>query len=343
MSAVLSSRTPSHGEFTPGRLSDEPKRVITTGFRRASRRSNGYLPSDRSPTPRPDHQVGDIPPAVGHLDDVFPGNLEGSTPDEVTPLRFVEPAGRKVVLRHPQQHRIEPVGQQPLSHGQDEATPQALAMILLDLADLQRYTVELYPELERVCGQDCGIHMTGGLQLADPPEWMDWLKMVHARGRYLGMETELISAREAAELFPLMDPSLFVGAMWDRHEGHVDPAGVTRAYAKAAEVGGATVVRHTMVEVLSQRPDGTWDVRTSRGDVHAEHVVNAGGLWGREVGRTVGLELPLLAMAHQYIVTGPVPEVAEYRRTTGKELPTVVDFGGDIYMREESGGILLGT
>ena len=71
----------------------------------------------------------------------------------------------------------------------------------------------------------------------------------------------------------------------------------------------------------------TWDVRTSRGDIHAEHVVNAGGFWGRDVGRMVGLELPLLAMAHQYILTEPVPEVAEYRRTTGKELPTVVDFG----------------
>ena len=211
------------------------------------------------------------------------------------------------------------------------------------LVDLQRYTVELYPELERVSGQDCGIYMTGGLQLADTPEWMDWLKMVHARGRYLGMENELISAREAAEMFPLMDPALFVGALWDRHEGRVDPTGVTRAYAKAAQVGGATVVRNTRVDALSQRPDGTWDVRTDRGEVHAEHVVNAGGLWGREVGRMVGLELPLLAMAHQYIVTEPVPAVAEHRRTTGRELPMVVDFGGEIYMREEAGGILLGT
>ena len=211
------------------------------------------------------------------------------------------------------------------------------------LADLQRYTVELYPELERISGQDCGIHMTGGLQVADSPEWMDWLKMAHARGRYMGMETELISAREAAELFPLMDPSHFLGAMWGRHEGHVDPAGVTTAYAKAAQIGGATVIRNTMVEALSQRPDGTWDVRTNRGDIHAEQVVNAGGLWGREVGRMAGLELPLLAMAHQYIITEPIPQVAEFRRSAGKELPIVVDFGSEIYMREESGGILMGT
>ena len=212
-----------------------------------------------------------------------------------------------------------------------------------NVAQLQRYTVELYRELQEVSGQDCGIHLTGGLQLADSPEWMDWLTMVHARGRYLGMETELISSEEAAELFPLMDPSLFAGALWDRFEGHVDPFGVTFAYAKAAESAGATVVRNTMVESMSQRPDGRWDVRTARGDVHAEHVVNAGGLWGREVGRMVGLELPLLAMAHQYIVTEPIPAVSTHRRATGKELPTVVDFGGEIYMREEAAGILLGT
>ncbi len=211
------------------------------------------------------------------------------------------------------------------------------------LAELQRYTVELYPELEEVSGQDCGLHMSGGLQLADSPEWMDWLKMVHARGRYLGMDTEIISSREAAEIFPLMDPSYFVGAMWDRNEGHVDPAGVVTAYAKAAQLGGAAIVRQTMVEQLSQRPDGTWNVHTDRGDIHAEHVVNAGGLWGREVGRMVGLELPLLAMANQYIVTEPIPAIAEFRRTTGREIPAVVDFGGELYMREETGGILLGT
>ena len=211
------------------------------------------------------------------------------------------------------------------------------------MADLQKYTVELYPQLEEESGQNCGIRMTGGLQLADTPEWMDWLKMTHARGRYLGLDTELISPHEAAELFPLMDPSPYLGAMWNGHEGNVDPTGVTMAYAKAAEKKGATVVRNTKVESLSPRPDGTWDVRTDRGDIHTEHVVNAGGLWGREVGRMVGLELPLLAMAHQYLVTGPIQKVVENRQAGGDELPTVIDFGGEIYMREESGGILLGT
>ena len=99
----------------------------------------------------------------------------------------------------------------------------------------------------------------------------------------------------------------------DHQFGDVPPAVAHLDEVCSGDVVGSTVV--------------TWDVRTSRGDIHAEHVVNAGGFWGRDVGRMVGLELPLLAMAHQYILTEPVPEVAEYRRTTGKELPTVVDFG----------------
>ncbi|MGA0357719.1 MAG: NAD(P)/FAD-dependent oxidoreductase, partial [Ilumatobacteraceae bacterium] len=103
-----------------------------------------------------------------------------------------------------------------------------------NVAALQRYTVELYDKIQAESGRDCGIHMTGGLQLADTPERMDYLRMAHARGRYLGMETELVTPSEAHELVPFLDPSYFVGAMYDKHEGHVDPSGVTHAYADCA-------------------------------------------------------------------------------------------------------------
>ena len=132
------------------------------------------------------------------------------------------------------------------------------------------------------------MHVTGGIMLAGTRERLDWLKMAKARGRYLGMELELISVDEAAELFPLMNKKHFVGALYDPIEGHVDPYGVTQAYAKAAQIGGAEIVRHNRVIDLRQRADGSWDVITEKGNVHAEHVVNAGGLWAREVGRMVG-------------------------------------------------------
>ena len=208
-----------------------------------------------------------------------------------------------------------------------------------NVAKLQQYTIELYKEIEAISGQSCGVHLTGGLMLAGTRERMDWLKMVYARGRYLGMDLTMMSIEEAYKLFPLMDPKHFVGAIYDPIEGHVDPWGVTNAYAKSAQIGGAEVVRHTRVTDLQQHPDGSWDVITEKGTVHAEHVVNAGGLWAREVGRMVGLELPILAMEHQYIISEDIPELAN----ADKEMLHVVDFEGEIYMRQERGGILLGT
>jgi dimethylglycine dehydrogenase len=213
-----------------------------------------------------------------------------------------------------------------------------------NVARLQQYTIKLYEEIERVSGQDCSIHLPGGLMLADTEVRMDFLRMAVARGRYLGMQLELISVKEAYDLFPLMDPKYFVGALWDPIEGHLDPTGVTRAYVKCAQLAGAEVYQHTPVVGLSQRSDGTWDVRLESGDsIHTEHVVNAGGLWAREVGRMVGLELPVLAMEHMYLLSVDMPEVIDYNERTGKELPGVLDFGGELYLRQEGRGMLMGT
>ena len=207
-----------------------------------------------------------------------------------------------------------------------------------NVAKLQQYTINLYRELERLTGQSCGMHVTGGLMLAGTRERVDWLKMTQARGRYLGMELEMISVEEAARRFPLMNKQHFVGALYDPIEGHVDPYGVTQAYAKAAQQNGAEVMRHNRVLELVPRADGSWDVITEQGKVHAEHVVNAGGLWAREVGRLVGLELPVLAMEHQYLITEDLPQL----RGQPEQLH-VIDFEGEIYTRQERGGMLLGT
>ena len=207
-----------------------------------------------------------------------------------------------------------------------------------NVAKLQQYTINLYREIEQISGQSCGVHITGGIMLAGTRERLDWLKMAKARGRYLGMELELISVDEAEQLFPLMDKKHFAGAMYDPIEGHVDPNGVTYAYAKSAQIGGAEIVRQCRVTELRQRTDGTWDVITEQGTVHAEHVVNAGGLWAREVGRMVGIELPILAMEHQYLITDDMPFLAGK-----KEQLHCIDFEGEIYLRQERGGMLIGT
>ena len=212
-----------------------------------------------------------------------------------------------------------------------------------NVSKLQQYTIELYQQIEARSEQDCSIHLPGGLMLADDRERLDWLRMAQARGRYLGMELEIITPSEAKALFPLLEEQYFVGALFDPVEGHLDPSGVTNAYAICARQKGAEVYRHTWVSDLRQRPDGTWDVITDRGEIHTEHIVNAGGLWAREVGRMIGLELPVLGMEHMYLVTQDMEEVADHRAATGLELPMALDFAGEIYIRQEGGGMLLGT
>ena len=125
-----------------------------------------------------------------------------------------------------------------------------------NVAALQRYTIKLYRELEEATGMDCGVHQTGELMLADAEDQMDWLRMAHARGRYLGMETELISTAEAKALVPFLEEEHFVGALWDPVGGHVDPSGITNAYAAAARAAGAEVERNTRVHGITRRPDG---------------------------------------------------------------------------------------
>lgn len=212
-----------------------------------------------------------------------------------------------------------------------------------NVAKLQAYTVGLYKEIEELSGQSVGLHLTGGVMLADSPERMDFLRGLHAKGRHMGMQTELITPAEAKEMFPIMDESNFVGALWDPIEGHLDPSGTTHAYAKAAKILGADIVLRNPVKDLTQTPDGTWSVVTEQGTVQADHVINAGGLWAREVGRMVGLELPILAMEHMYLLTEDVPEVMEFNAKTGREMIHAVDFKGEIYTRQESNGMLLGT
>jgi len=207
------------------------------------------------------------------------------------------------------------------------------------IARLQSYTIELYKEIEELSEQNVGMHMTGGLNIAATPERWDMLRADFARHPVLGLETHLIGPAEIKALCPLIDVTGVYGAIYDTHEGHVDPSGVTHAYAKAARKNGAEVYRHTRVMDLKPTGRGSWRVITDHGEIEAEHVVNAGGLWARELGALVGIKLPLIPMEHHYLLTDEIPEVV----ALGKELPLVVDLDAEIYMRQERKGMLVGV
>ncbi len=207
-----------------------------------------------------------------------------------------------------------------------------------NMAALQGYTIRLYRELEALTGMSCGLHHVGGVTLADTPERLDMLKAERAKHRFMGLETEIIGPAEIKELAPITNIDGILGGLYDPLDGHLDPSGTTHAYARAARMGGAEIVLHTKVLETNPRADGTWDVVTDKGTIHAEHVVNAGGLWAREVGAMAGCYLPLHPMEHQYIVTEDTPEIFDL----GREHPHVMDPSGESYLRQEGRGLCIG-
>jgi len=207
-----------------------------------------------------------------------------------------------------------------------------------NMAALQGYTIRLYRELEELTGMSCGLHHVGGVTLADTPERLDMLKAERAKHRFMGLETEILGPEEIKAIAPITNVEGVLGGLYDPLDGHLDPSGTTHAYAKAARMGGATIETHCMVRETNQRADGTWDVVTDKGTIHAEHVVNAGGLWAREVGAMAGCYLPLHPMEHQYLVTDDLPEI--YERDV--EHPHVMDPGGESYLRQEGRGLCIG-
>jgi dimethylglycine dehydrogenase len=208
-----------------------------------------------------------------------------------------------------------------------------------NVAALQDYTIKLYAEIERESGVSCGIHRTGCLYLAVSDREVDFFKGERAKARYLRLALDFISLDEAKRLNPLIKTSDYRAAMFDPNDGHIDPSGVTNAYAQSARKAGAEIYRYSPVTSVRRLPSGEWNVETPDGSVRCEYVVNAGGLWAREVGRLMGYELPIVPMEHQYIVTNDVPALSALER----EIPAAVDFDGAAYLRQEGYGLLLGT
>ena len=210
-----------------------------------------------------------------------------------------------------------------------------------NMAALQGYTIRLYKELEEITGMSCGLHHVGGVTLADNQDRFDMLLAERAKHRFMGLDTEIVGPEEIRKIAPVTNIEGIIGGLYDPLDGHLDPSGTTHAYARAAKMGGATIETHCMVQETNQRADGTWDVITDKGNIHAEHIVNAGGLWAREVGAMAGVYFPLHPMEHQYLVTENVPMIVEMMKD-GIEHPHVMDPAGESYLRQEGKGLCIG-
>ena len=208
-----------------------------------------------------------------------------------------------------------------------------------NLSGLQGYTLKFYPELEKISGQSCRIHRTGVIYLASTRERLNYLMRERSKARHLGFDTDFISLEEVKRLNPLINIKHFLGALFEPLDGHLDPSGTVHAFAKAAKNLGANIYLKTSVVDLKQRLDGSWNVITEQGNIHAEIVVNAAGLWAREVGHMVGIDLPIQAMEHQYLITEPLDELMQLDH----EVPGTIDYEGNAYTRQEQQGLLIGT
>jgi dimethylglycine dehydrogenase len=208
-----------------------------------------------------------------------------------------------------------------------------------NIAALQDYTIKLYKEIEAESGQNVGLHMTGGINVASAPERWEWLKSAYRVFQTMGIDTaRLVTPDEVKEMCPIIDISGILGGLHDVNEGHLDTYGAVYAYAAAARKRGAQVFEHNRVLELRPRGDGYWKVVTEKGTIIAEHVVNCGGLWAKQVGLMAGVDLPVTPMEHHYLVTETIPDVAALKR----ELPLMVDLEGYTYLRQEGKGVLLG-
>jgi dimethylglycine dehydrogenase len=207
-----------------------------------------------------------------------------------------------------------------------------------NMASLQAYTIDLLSEIEEESGQNIGLHMTGGLTLAGTPERWEWLQSAYRTFQSIGIhDCHLMTPAEAQEACPIMSTDGVLGALWADREGYVDTTGTVHAYAIAAKKRGAEYYEHTKVEELIQTKDG-WEVITDKGKITCEHVVNAGGLWAKQLGRMAGIELPVSPLKHHYLVSDTIPEL----EALDFEVPMTVDLEGFTYMRQDQKGLLLG-
>ncbi|WP_372572340.1 GcvT family protein [Ruegeria jejuensis] len=208
-----------------------------------------------------------------------------------------------------------------------------------NISRMQHYTMSLYKELEAETGQSCGVFQPGSLYLAQTEAREQQLRLQEAKARRYGMNFHEVSRDEAERLHPLVDFDGVRCIMFEPDGGNVDPSGVTNAYAVGARQYGAAIHRFTPVTGTEPQPDGSWIVRTDAGDIRTPWVINAAGLWAREVGALAGLELPLLPTEHQYFVTETIDAIAAMDR----RLPSVADRDGEYYLRQEGQGLLVGA
>ncbi len=210
------------------------------------------------------------------------------------------------------------------------------------VGQIHKYSVKFYQELEKETGQDVGFRQVSNIRLAENQDRMDEYRQYAGVAETIGVKVNFLTPEEVQKVWPLCSTEGLVGAIQHPEDGYIQPNDLTQALAKGARALGAEIYRHTTVIGLEQLPDDSWIVTTDKGEINCDVVVSCSGNFVRQTGEMVGLDIPVIPVEHQYIVTEAHPKIIERQKEGLPEMGVLRGSDGAWYMREEAGGLILG-
>jgi dimethylglycine dehydrogenase len=210
------------------------------------------------------------------------------------------------------------------------------------VGQIHKYSVKLYGELEAETGQHVGFRKVSNIRVARTKDRWDEFMYYAGIAETIGVKVNKLTPQQLKELWPLCEIDGVLGAIQHPDDGYIQPADLTQALAKGARSRGAEIYRNTTVTAIEQLPSGEWLVKTDKGDIACEHVVSCSGNFARKTGAMVGLDIPVIPVEHQYIVTEPSPLIKERQAKGLPEMGVLREADSSWYLREENGGFVLG-
>ena len=210
------------------------------------------------------------------------------------------------------------------------------------VGQIHKYSVDLYGRLEEETGQYAGLSRVSNIRLATTQDRMDEYMQYAGVAETIGVQVDKLTPDEVVDIWPLAVTDGLIGAIRHPWDGYIQPADLTQALAKGARDNGGEIYRNTTVTSISRTASGEWKITTDKGEITCEHVVSATGNFARKTGEMVGLDIPVIPVEHQYIVTEPHPAIQDRQAKGLPEMGVLREADGSWYMREENGGLLLG-
>ena len=211
------------------------------------------------------------------------------------------------------------------------------------VGQIHKYSVALYKTLEAETGQNVGFSICSNIRLARTKDRWDEFMYYAGVAKTIGVNVNILTPAEVKEIWPLCVTDGILGAIQHPDDGYIQPADLTQALARGARAAAPRSTATRRSSAIEQRRSGEWLVKTDKGDIVCEHVVSASGNFARRTGAMVGLDVPVIPVEHQYIVTEPHPAIQDAAHEQGlPEMGVLREADSSWYMREEAGGLLLG-